>query len=196
MNCQCEVITEQINFCEPHHRYWLGGNRLPGVTSVINDVLPTDYDGIPEHVLENARVRGVEADALMTGYVNGTLTEIPAGVREDARDLFLKFKDWFDKQNFKTAQAQILVHDTEIAGLVDLKADGVIFDVKCVSEIKPSHHMQVAGYSELDYSSVGYGHLIHLTKRHKVARIMDVSQQSFKDWRTVRQFWELKRRLS
>lgn len=194
MTCQCEVITDTVMLCSDHHRYYLGGNRLAGVTSVIKDVLPPDYDGVPEGVLENARVRGVELDSLISRYVAGELTEIPLGTREDVAELFFRFHDWFSKQNFRKAEAQVLVHDNEIAGLIDLRLDGEIYDVKGTYNILPSHHMQVAGYCDLAGSEKGY--LIHLTKRHKLARIMDVSCQSFHDWRTVRNFWSLKRRLT
>lgn len=199
MSCQCEVITGTVSFCSDHHAYYLHGNRLAGVTSVIKDVLPQDYDGVPEGVLENARVRGVELDTLISRYVAGDLTEIPLGTREDVAELFFRFHDWFCKQNFKKAEAQVLVHDNEIAGTADLRLDGVIYDVKCTYNILPSHHIQVAGYCQLGDSGImraGYGRVIHLTKRHNVARIMDVSPQSHRDWKVVRDFWSLKRRLS
>lgn len=201
--CSCEIITATVNFCEHCHRYWLGGRELTSVTKVIKDVLPPAYDGVAQDTLEKARERGIVVDALITAYIRGEASaNFPQvqfrEVLEEAPPLFEKFRVWFEAQKFKKAEAQVIVHDDEIAGTLDLYLDGVVHDVKCTYNVMPSHHIQVAGYWQLGDSGImraGYGRVIHLTKRHNVARIMDVSPQSFEDWRTVRNFWSLKRRL-
>lgn len=195
MTCVCGLVTDTISLCPEHHRYHLGGRQLAGVTSVIKETLGTSYEGVDESVLENARDRGNQVDALITAYVMGKLTEYPIGTRHDAKDLFEKFQTWWDKQRFKNVSAQAVVHDEEIAGAIDLKADGAIFDVKCTSALMPAHRIQVAGYLELDSHAEG-GALIHLTKRYKTPRFEPITMSDQADWDVVRDFWRLKRRLS
>lgn len=194
MTCTCEVITAEIQCCAEHHAYYLGGRRLAGVTSVIKDVLPPSYGGVSEDTLENARDRGEQVDALIAAYVMGKLTEYPVGTRYDAKELFEKFQNWWDQQRFKDVAAQVVVHDDEIAGAIDVRADGTIFDAKCTWNLLPSHRIQVAGYLELGRS--GRGVLIHLTKRYKMPKLSEMTEGDCIDWRTVRNFWSLKRRLA
>lgn len=193
--CLCEVVTAEVQICAEHHAYWMNGQRLYGVTSVIKEVLPTDYSDVPPEVLENARNRGNEVDALVAKYIVGQLKEYPVGTREDAIPLFEKFQNWWDKQTFRKVEAQVLVTNRQdIAGLIDIRADGDIFDVKATSDLMPSHHVQLAGYVELNDG--GRARLIHVTKRNKAAKIVDVEPTAYNDWRTIRDFWRLTRRLS
>lgn len=194
MTCLCEVIAAEVQLCLEHHAYWMNGRRLYGVTSVIKEVLPTDYSGVPPDVLENARNRGNEVDALAAKYVVGQLSEYPAGTREDAIPLFEKFQAWWDKQNFRKVEAQVLVTNRQdIAGLIDIRADGDIYDVKATSDLLYTHHLQMAGYTELNDG--GRARLIHVTKRNKAAKIADIELTAYGDWRTIRDFWRLTRRL-
>lgn len=196
--CLCDVISADVQMCVEHHRYWLNGQRLHGVTSVIKDVLPPDYSKVSPEVLENARDRGNEVDALVALYVVGKLQAYPAGTREDVIPLFEKFQNWWDKQRFRKVEAQALVtNKVDIAGLIDIRTDGDkfngdIWDVKATSDIMPSHHWQMAGYGELNDG--GRARLIHVTKRNKSAKIVDVVPTAYDEWKTIRDFWRLKRK--
>ena len=199
MSCQCGLVTEKIYRCNPCHRYWIYGSERTSVSHVLRDVLPPDYDGVPEYRVEHARERGVAVDAIISAYVMGKPPAIPVGTPEDLIDevkvLFERFADWWDKQGFKNVTAQAIVYGPEIAGAKDLDADSTIFDVKCTYNLLPSHRIQVAGYMDLDGKGRN-GALIHLTKRYKTPRIEPIVERDFRDWMTVRDFWRLKRRLA
>jgi hypothetical protein len=129
----------------------------------------------------------------VTSYVRGQLTHIPAGTREDSADLFLRlFVPWWDKMQFNEVFAQAIVHDEWVAGMLDLRANGIVFDVKCTYNLLPRHFIQVAAYSDLSADEPMA--LIHLSKRFKEPRIVDVPDSAREDWRTTRKFWELTRR--
>ena len=173
----------------------MGSKRLTSVTKVLGEVLPDDYTGVDVDVVENARERGTQVDQLITAYVRGEISDYPIGTREDSIDLFERlFLPWWWKQGFISVYAQEIAYDDEIAGMLDLRCDGgIIYDVKCTYELLPKHHIQVAAYSEL--CGGGFMKLLHLSKRFKTAKVVDVPVEAREDWRTVRDFWRLKRRL-
>lgn len=195
--CSCDTIGNpaELRFCVPCHHYFYGDKRLTGVTSVIKDVLPPDYSGVDEDTLEKARHRGVALDALASAYAVGKPLEIPAGTREDvieeSKALFEKFANWFDRQGFRKVESQVTVFDSEVAGTIDIRADGDIYDVKGTYDILPKHHLQVGGYQDLNDG--GRAVLIHVTKRYKTPKIIETNSRA--DWNTVRAFWQLTRRL-
>lgn len=196
-SCTCHEIRERdkLHMCSACHVYWINDKHLTSVSRILKDCFPATYDGVAPDVLENARDRGTQLDALVSDYVVGKLTEIPAGTRQDAVELFFKFADWWDKQGFRSVNAQLPVHDGEIAGTIDIRADGTIFDVKGTYDLLYTHHIQVAGYSDLERGQKG-GVLIHLTKRLIQPKIVEVAKTAYEDWQTVRYFWRLKRRLA
>lgn len=201
---QCQIVSAELSFCADHHRYSLNGKRLWGVTSVIKDVLPPQYDKVPPETLEYARERGIIVDALVTDYVLGKEPMIPVGSPNDpdlhaeSTELFWKFAEWWNKQGFRNVEAQAIVHDDEVAGMLDLRVDGVVYDLKTVSKLMPSHFLQVGAYIRLGRNEgrATEGQLIHLTKRFKAPKIVPVPLDWVVDWETVRDFWRLKRRLS
>ena len=179
------------------HGYLLGSKRLASVTKVMREVLPDDYTGVDVDVVESARERGCEVDALITAYVRGEMTtHYPANTREDSIDLFERlFLPFWQRSNFGKVGAQIITHDNEIAGMIDLLADeySTVIDVKATFNVLSKHHIQVAAYAEL--SGARKMMLIHLSKRFSQARIVDVPQSARHDWKVVREFWALKKRL-
>lgn len=54
---------EQFRFDPEDHSYWLGKNRLIGVSEAIQAAGLKDYSGIETHVLEHARQRGTAVHA-------------------------------------------------------------------------------------------------------------------------------------
>jgi hypothetical protein len=193
--CTCSEIRERdkLHMCIACHIYWINDKQLTSVSRILKDCFPATYDGVAPEVLENARDRGVQLDALISAYVVGKLTEFPVGTRHDVIDLFEKFQGWWDRQGFKTIEAQVVVHDSEVAGTIDLRADGFKFDVKCTYDLLYTHHIQIGGYSQLDENPTGA--IIHITKRLKAPRIIETPTQAYEDWMTTRDFWKLKRRM-
>lgn len=193
--CECGTIGNPavLRFCQPCHKYWYGDKRLIGVTSVIKEVLPPSYDNVPPDVLETARVRGVQLDELVSAYVVGNAPEFyPLGTQYAVIDLFNVFREWWERKGFK-ANSQVVVYDDELAGTVDLMIDGTIWDLKCTYDVMPTHLLQVEGYA--DISGKPAGGIIHVTKRYKEPRLVEATKQTQDDWRTVRAFWRLRRKL-
>lgn len=199
MTCGCQSIgaPKVVRFCDEHHAYHIGDKRLSSVSTVIRSIFPSSYYDVDPAVLENARERGIEVDQLFSRYVVGRLSEIPVGTRHDARDLFLKLLNWWDWR--KAARSQVIVHDDEVAGTLDLWCDGWIYDLKTVSRIQPTYSVQLGIYAHLWAQSVkeplkGLG-IIHINKSMAQPRIVEVPMdEALQDAMTVRAAWSMLRR--
>ncbi len=192
--CSCgfaEVLAD-VKMCDCH-RYWRSGKELLSVSKVLRSAWPfkADFSAAPPEVLENARERGAETDALFSAYVNGTLDAIPPGYRKDAIDLFLKAKTWWDEKGF-TGKAQVILADDRTAGTCDIATShDWIFDLKATSEIEPMYHLQLGAYADLHFATYkkavkGIG-IIHVTKRYATARIIKIDLiDALRDWQLLR----------
>lgn len=142
--------------------------------------------------IDNANERGKQADALLSAYVVGKLQRIPAGTRRDAIVLFEKARQWFDRQGFRKVESQVLLADDEIGGLCDLRLDGMIVDLKCVYELRPSYAVQIGGYCELDGTSPDRAAILHVTERFAEARLIELKAYEIAaDWHTLREAWTM-----
>lgn len=194
MSCECGSIGRtDLRQCPEHFHLWLGDKRLASIGSIIRQVWPPPASPPPPEVLENARDRGSEVDKLFADYVRGTLTAIPAGTRQDARALFLKLQKWYDAQNFRKAEVQVLLGDTDHGGVLDFAFDGIPVDLKCTYNVEQTAIMQVAGYSKL-YGAEGM--ILHVTERFPTPKLVKLGRADFDDWETMLAHWRmLTRRL-
>ena len=194
--CQCWHVTEETVLCRKHHRYFRAGVELASVTKIVGSILLTNWDAIPVGVLENARHRGEVTDALFSAYVIGELDEIPAGTRTDAEALFYKAQNWFDKQNFRDVQSQILLSGKDHAGTLDLRFDGMVVDLKCTSKVEETAKLQVAAYADLEGHGVTRvpAVILHVTERYAEARLVPLVEQDREDWRTALSAWRMVQR--
>lgn len=214
MTCCCDTIgaPDTPRQCPEHFGLWRGDKRLTSVSKIVGmwPQEPCSQCGMPiysDHVpncrvkaaFENARERGSEVDTLFGKYVMGKLTAIPAGVREDSRNLFMKLKLWFDKQKFSNVESQVLVADNEVGGVLDLRLDGMILDLKCTYDISPTAAIQVGGYAALDDASRAPEYrgklkagILHCSERftEPKLKLFDV-QQIMDDFATCRAMWKL-----
>ena len=188
------------------HRYWdETGKELYGVTATIKQMWPST-NGAPEHVIENARERGAELDALVTSYLNGTLHAIPAGIREDTKELFLKFLDWWgicrEARDWGKVTPQVMLSDGEYAGTCDLLFEnGTIIDIKCKWDLDFQCELQLGGYADLyldnpvNHPAICEVGILHLTKRLAKPKLIMLNEvQCVQDWRTIRDMHRLLRR--
>lgn len=206
MICTCHTIGEKdkLRFAECHHRFWMNDRELPSVTKILRSCWPVkpDFAAADPAVLENARQRGSDLDALLSAYVSGSLTCIPAGTREDVKDLFLKTQPWFDDAMSKFGlRSQVAVTDGEIAGILDFCADGpvVILDLKGVHTLEAYYEIQVGGYIDLYEKQyrrqVEVAGILHITARFSKPRWIPLDvDECRRDWRIVRQTWEMAQR--
>lgn len=122
MTCVCQTIgaPAEVRLCEEHHVYLRGDRKLKSVSRVIREVWPVkpSWDGVDMAVVENARDRGVECDFLFSGWINGTLREIPPNIRIDAVDRFKALCAWWSGRA-RPAKAQEIIADDELAGMAD-----------------------------------------------------------------------------
>lgn len=156
-----------------------------------------DYSQVKPEVLENARERGIEVDALFSQYVNGTLDVIRKGMwRTDAVQLFFKVRRWWDARKHDEAKAQVILADDEVAGTCDIVDGDTIYDLKCTSKISSAYHLQLAAYGELHYATfrrpVKKLAIIHITEKFPEPKIVTVDLvEAMQDWMTMRQFWRM-----
>lgn len=212
--CTCGSIGADPNAvrqCSEHFRIFRGDKRLASVGSVIRDTWPIkkNFEDAAPAVLENARDRGVVCDELFSAWLNGTLISIPAGTRADAVGRFIAVQEWWVHEfGDAPARAQVLLADHEIAGTVDIVVDWVdppshlIIDMKNVSAIDPTYHLQLGGYAELyeaqyDVPVAGIG-ILHVTQpkdKPVSVKYVDVPVElALKDWRALREMWQVVRR--
>lgn len=190
--CSCGSIGRtELRQCPTHYHLWNGDQRLASVGSIIRQCFPQPT-GIPPEVLENARDRGTVLDRLAAAYVTGNLRTIPAGTRRDAVDLFLKFRRWFDKQNFKSVEAQVVLGLDDHGGVVDFVFDGVPVDLKGTYNIEHTHRLQVAAYACLH--GLGDADILHITERIDEPRRVAIKQPDYDDWRIMLAHWRMLQR--
>lgn len=206
MICTCHDIRvkDELHFAECHHRFWLNDKELPSVTKILKSCWPVkpDFSAADPAVLENARQRGAELDSLLSAYVAGKLDRIPAGTREDTKELFLKAQPWFDDAMSKFGlRSQVVVNDGKVAGILDFCADGpvVILDLKGVHTLEAYYEIQVGGYIDLyerQYKRlVEIAGILHITARFSRPLWVPLDvDECRRDWRIVRETWEMAQR--
>ena len=208
--CTCGSIGADPNAvrqCSEHFRIFRGDKRLASVGSVIRDTWPIkkNFEDADPAVLENARDRGVVCDELFSAWLNGTLTRIPAGTRTDAVERFEALRKWWESNGFANTAAQVLLADGEIAGIADLVSVTeypLIIDIKNVSAIDQTYYLQLGGYADLyqeyfgrDVHSLGVLHVTQSRDKPVSVKYVDVPvEPALKDWRTLREMWQVVRR--
>lgn len=186
--CDCASIGKPAELWQcPHFHIFRGDRRLTSVSRIVGASFPLP-PGIPPDVLESARERGSEVDALFAAYVLGKLDRIPAGTRNDSRDLFLKAKAWYDRQSFKTVEVQVLLGTDDYGGVLDFRCDGVPLDLKCTHRVEHSARMQVAAYGAL---CMRESFILHVTERLKEAHIVALTQEDASDWDIILEHWRM-----
>lgn len=192
-----------VRFYECCHSYYRGDRRLTSVTSVLKSTWPEkpDFSAAPDGVIESARERGTEVDALFSAWLAGTLDAIPAGTREDSKDLLLKLIPWWQETDYREARAQIVLADDEIAGTADIVTESAVFDLKTTYNLEPTYRLQVGGYCHLYEAE--YGELpetcgiIHLTKRFPEPKCIVYDPVTVvSEFRVVLTMWRLTQRLT
>lgn len=190
--CDCASIGKSAELWQcPHFRIFRGDRRLTSVGRIVSASFPLDPK-IPADVLESARERGSEVDALFGAYVLGKLAKIPAGTRNDSRDLFLKAKAWYDRQSFKTVEVQVLLGGDDYGGVLDFRFDGIPLDLKCTYNVEVSARIQVAAYAVL--SNQIDGEILHVTERFAEARLVTLNGDDLHDFEISLAHWRMKER--
>ena len=189
--CSCDSIGRtDLRQCPIDHHLWLGDRRLTSIGSIIRRFFPMD-PSISQDVLDNAADRGKATETLFNQYVMGNLRTIPAGTRQDAVLLFYKLQEWFDKQNIRKVEVQVLLGSEDIGGVLDYRFDGRVVDLKCTSKVEESHRFQVAAYYDLDGNEGEDPAILHVTERNQNAKLHVLSPADRNDWRTMLAGWRM-----
>jgi hypothetical protein len=203
--CTCATVgpESELRFHDCHHVYKRGDRELPSVSSVIRAVWPPSYSGVSDAVLENARERGVEVDAMFSAWVNGGFGEIDVtGYRNDAVALTKKLINWWVDANMPMTadvRCQVQCDDGEIAGTADIVTLDAVYDLKTVYSLLPTYPIQLGGYVSLIRDGVllasDKAAIIHVTERFKEPKLIEYDVPSIlRDWATTRDFYNLTRR--
>ncbi len=210
VDCKCSVWAlddGKVRMCEPHHRYWLGAKELASVSSVLRvwPQEPCSSCGLPmlsDHVegcqvkanFDHAHDRGVRVDKYGQEFVRTGQARIVAGEWVEVKELTEKLVVWLQQQkNGTPIETQVIVHDDEIAGTLDLRIDGCIADVKATYDAGGMvHRLQLGAYAALSKKDVDSVGIVQVTKRFKEAKWMPFDvEECIKQWRIVRAMWSL-----
>lgn len=115
-------MEKRIKFEEDTHTYWLDGVKIPSVSALIKCVFPNSFEGIPENVLENARLRGEEVHRLIEMYERYGF-EDKESYCYDRFERYLELKKLF---NFDVKEVELIVFYEDgiyrYAGTIDIVA--------------------------------------------------------------------------
>lgn len=195
-SCTCGVVTEDVFQCEADHRLWRHGKRLTSVSRIIDSIMPTAWDAIPADKLENARRRGAEVDSIFCDLIVGKITDYPVGTHDDSMRLVDKLVTWFDKQNFKSVQTQVVLGCHDHGGVMDLRLDGMRVDLKATYNVETTAKLQVAGYAALDCAEgeLFNAAILHVTERYAEPKLTELAASDYSDWRIMLDCWRMVQR--
>ena len=139
-----------IHFDEAAHTYTCDGAKVPSVSTIINDLLGSDYSKIDPFYAE----RGTAVHKAIELHLQGELDE--SSLDEHVLPYFNGFKKFQKETGFEVevTELRIFSRDLWFAGTLDLigKIDGkkYLLDIKTGQKQK-WHSIQTAGYA------IGYG---------------------------------------
>ena len=146
-------------FKEDTHEYFLNGEKLAGVSSVLRYTGFNDISRIPENVLEPARLFGNAVHKACELYDRGTLD---IEILDPELALYLtgwkKFlKDY--KVRIVDIEKHIYSKKWKCAGTLDRIAmigkERVLVDIKSTTTMNPAVALQTAGYKIMDEEMTG-----------------------------------------
>ena len=144
------MSARPLIFDEADHRYSVGGQTLPSVTTILRPL--TTYENIPAAVLANKAAIGQAAHRAAELHDAGTLDV--ASVHEVIRpylDAYVRFREEHD---FAPVANELRVWHPLMcyAGTLDMlgamRGEPALVDLKCTVELVPTVGPQTAGYKE------------------------------------------------
>ena len=167
--CQTIGAPAEIRYCDAHHRYFWGDQRLTSVSAVISACYPKkSWDGVDMAVIEHARERGIRVDRLLTEYVATGNVVVPAGEWSEVIDRFERAMSWWDRTVGYTLQGpiqtqKILYSQLDgVAGTADFVIGDTVIDLKNTAQLEKSYALQLGSYAL--YSGSRSCAVLHVTK--------------------------------
>lgn len=147
--------AERVVFDADTHTYWLGGRRIPNVTTVI-DAFAQQYAGIPEWILAPARERGTAVHKATEYDDLGTLDE--DALDDSLRPYLDAWRRFRREAGFAPELTEERVFSSRYfyAGMLDRvgrmrywrRPDRILLDIKSGSALRTTTGMQTAAYAE------------------------------------------------
>lgn len=210
--CTCEhwdIADTSPRQCPTHFSLFKGMKRLTSVSRIagmypLDPCVSCGWPIFSAHqagcavraAIDNAAIRGREVDALFSAWVMDQ--PLPENAREDSAALFYKLCKWFDKQGFVKAETQVLVADDEVGGILDLRVDGMIIDLKATYDVSPTAAIQVGGYCSLDnewLDPIADAAILHVTARLAEPKLIRLDlKRILEDFGVCREMWKLTQR--
>ena len=163
-----------LRFESDTHTYYFHDKLIPSVSEIMRPLSKANYDSIPPHILENARVRGVKVHEAIEVYE-------ALGIEPDEEEIKLYFDSYMQvkaKNQFEVVKSEIMLTNGHFAGTLDqiILSNEVlaINDIKNTSKIHTDMlSVQLYAYRELARYN-GYEiqecYVTHLTKKRGVMR--------------------------
>lgn len=143
-------MTDELIFDPVKHEYFLGGDKLPGVTSILQVL--GGYEGIPKHILDAAAERGTAVHRVCELHDLGTLDY---GSLDDELIWYLMaWQKFLDDKKPEIIEIERPRHHplAKYAGTYDrvLVLDGTLsmLDLKSSYKLMPATGPQTAAYAE------------------------------------------------
>ena len=137
-------MIKNIIFLEESHAYIVDGEVVPSVTQIMPR---QDFSNIPEHVLENARLDGIEKHLLIERYFNMGMS----GVEDEFTFKFNVFIKKNSVGNLLGNEQPMYSEKYNFAGTPDMVFENTIIDFKRsinYSNVK-NYSLQLAAYNLL-----------------------------------------------
>lgn len=141
----------ELAFREADHSYWLGEERLPGVTSILSVL--GGYEGIPKAILERAAARGTAVHKITELDDTGTLDY--ATLDDELIDYLMAWHRFKDDKKPEILDAEVPGYHPVLkyAGTRDRRiriGNKVgILDIKSSYMLMPTTGPQTAAYKEI-----------------------------------------------
>lgn len=139
-----------LRFDAERHEYWLGDQRIPGVTEILGGL--TDLDGIQQATLDRAARRGQAAHRATELFDAGTLDyDTLAPALAPYLEAWRRFRD---DTEFVPEHIELRVFHPALryAGTLDrigvMRDDRWLIDIKTTTNVYPAVGPQTAAYAE------------------------------------------------
>src|SRR5690348_14174295 len=127
-------MADGLQFDEVKHEYTLGGNPLPGVTTVLKPLAEAEYRAVDRETMERAALLGKAVHKLIELDLAGTLDE--DNLSDQLRPYLAQWRQFRALSGFEMFSSERPVHSTRygFAGMLDLS--GMLNDRYCIIDAK------------------------------------------------------------
>ena len=188
----------RLVFDEAAHTYRWEGRLIPGVTSIIKDVLPGVYGDIPLHVLERKARLGTAVHKAIELAVADELDE--SSLHPDVVPYFRSWLKWWLAQDVVVGACEFeqkFYSEAGYCGQIDFRgclgSGRWVLDWKTTTKPQPTHCVQLAAYACADeYEAVRRG-CVYLRRDGEKAELKEYTNpDDCADWFAILRVLKMK----